>query len=243
VLPLLFNQDKKPNFSVPRGAFFISGLCWCALKNGDGPLGIIHSAIRRHAALSIRAAGVSTTINSNQQQPTTIDNNREVNVAKFWCGVVSREHGKLSEAGGFCQIGSGRRAPLVRMAVGDGIVLYSPAMAYGGAEKCQRFTAIGTVTGDHAYVVKVTADFAPHRRDVRYRASQEAEIRPLLDRLAITAGYTNWGFKFRLGHYEMSAADFALIEQAMQAGLDEASRTSPAAASSSARRPEPGLPA
>jgi hypothetical protein len=159
-------------------------------------------------------------------------------VAKFWCGVVSREHGKLSEEGGFCQIGSGRKAPLARMAAGDGIVLYSPAMAYGGGEKCQRFTAIGTVVGAEVYVVKVTADCAPYRRDVRYRVSQEAEIRPLLGKLAITAGYTNWGFKFRLGHFEMSEADFAMIEEAMLAGADVFART--ATASSAAPVPEAG---
>jgi hypothetical protein len=149
-------------------------------------------------------------------------------VAKFWCGVVSREHGKLSEAGGFCQLGSGRKAPLARMAAGDGIVLYSPAMEYGGRERCQRFTAIGTVIGAQAYVVKVTPDFAPYRRDVRYRASVEAAIRPLLGMLAITAGYTNWGFKFRLGHFEMSAADFGLIERAMLAGPGMPARTATA---------------
>jgi len=144
--------------------------------------------------------------------------NRESNVAKFWCGVVSREHGKASEEGGFCQIGSGRKAPLARMAEGDGIVLYSPLLQYGASEKCQSFTAIGTVTGAQTYMFTLTPTFAPFRRDVRYRASQDAPIRPLLDKLAITAGFTNWGFKFRLGHFEIGAPDFLLIAQAMQAG-------------------------
>lgn len=141
-------------------------------------------------------------------------------MAKFWCGVVSREHGKAGEAGGYCQIGSAQRAPLARMAEGDGIVLYSPLLEYGGKEKCQSFTAIGTVTGTQTYLVKLTPTFAPFRRDVHYRSSQDAAIRPLLQQLAITAGYTNWGFKFRLGHFEISATDFLLIEQAMQRGPD-----------------------
>jgi hypothetical protein len=143
-------------------------------------------------------------------------------VAKFWCGVVSREHGKASEQGGFCQIGSGRKGPLARMAAGDGIVLYSPLLQYGGKEKCQSFTAIGTVVGSHAYVFNLTPTFAPFRRDVRYRASQDAAIHPLLGQLAITAGFTNWGFKFRLGHFEIGEADFLLIARAMQAAADVA---------------------
>lgn len=139
---------------------------------------------------------------------------------KFWCGVVSEEHGQHSEAGGYCQIGSGRKGPLARMAVGDGLVLYAPLKQYGGKEKCQSFTAIGTVTGADTYLVKLMPTFAPYRRDVRYRASRTAAIRPLLDRLAITAGFSNWGFKFRQGHFEISAVDFGVIEQAMQAGID-----------------------
>ena len=139
---------------------------------------------------------------------------------KFWCGVVSQEHGKHSEEGGFCQIGSGRKGPLARMAVGDGLVLYSPLAQYGGKEKCQAFTAIGTVVGDDTYLFNLTPTFAPYRRDVRYRASTAAPIRPLLDQLAMTAGFANWGFKFRLGHFEISESDYLLIERAMQAGAE-----------------------
>ena len=139
---------------------------------------------------------------------------------KFWCGVVSMDHGKRGEAGGYCQIGSGKKAPLARMAVGDGIVIYSPVTEHLGKEKCQSFTAIGTVTGTEPYAVAVAPDFIPFRRDVRYRACRSAAIRPLIDQLVITAGFPNWGFKFRLGHFEIGAADFALIAQAMAAGAD-----------------------
>jgi len=139
---------------------------------------------------------------------------------KFWCGVVSRDHGKRGEAGGYCQIGSGRKAPLARMAAGDGIVIYSPVAVFAGKEKCQSFTAIGTVIDSAPYAVEVAPDFMPFRRAVRYRACQDAAIRPLIDQLVITAGFSNWGFKFRLGHFEIGAADFALIAQSMAAGAD-----------------------
>lgn len=139
---------------------------------------------------------------------------------KFWCGVVARDHGKRGEAGSYCQIGSGKKAPLARMAVGDGLVIYSPVTAFSGTEQCQRFTAIGTVAGAEPYPFEVTPVFMPYRRRVRYRACQDAAIRPLLEQLDITAGFINWGFKFRLGHFEIGAADFALIAHAMQAGAD-----------------------
>jgi hypothetical protein len=142
------------------------------------------------------------------------------NMQKFWCGVVARDHGKLGERGGFCQIGSGKKAPLARMAVGDGIVFYSPVTAFAGKEKCQSFTAIGTVVGADAYAFEITPAFVPYRRAVRYRACQDAAIRPLIDQLVITAGFSNWGYKFRLGHFELGVADFRLIEQAMQAGAE-----------------------
>ncbi len=154
---------------------------------------------------------------------------------KFWCGVVPRDHGKRGEEGGYCQIGSGKKAPLARMAVGDGIVIYSPVTESAGKEKCQSFTAIGTVVGEEPYAVAIAPDFMPFRRDVRYRACQSAAIRPLIDQLVITAGFPNWGFKFRLGHFEIGAADFARIAQAMQAGAD--------LAAPAATPPEPAPPA
>lgn len=141
-------------------------------------------------------------------------------MTRFWCGVVPKDHGKRGEEGGYCQIGSGRKAPIARMAAGDGIVLYSPVTQGEGREKCQSFTAIGTVADEAPYVVDVNPDFTPHRRAVRYRTCKDAPIRPLLDQLVFTAGFANWGFKFRLGHFEIDEADFRLIAQTMQAGAD-----------------------
>ena len=150
---------------------------------------------------------------------------------KFWCGVVSRDHSKHGKDGGYVQVGSGRKGPLARMRDGDGIVLYSPMLQYDGKERCQKFTAIGTVVGADTYLFNLTPTFMPYRRDVRYRASQDAPIHPLLDQLRFTAGYANWGFKLRLGHFEIDAADFHLLEQAMRAGADQ-----PAAAPSTPSR-------
>ena len=140
-------------------------------------------------------------------------------MTRYWCGVASRDHIRRGIAGGFCQVNHGQRAPLARMAAGDGIVFYSPSTAFRGAERCQRFTAIGTVLGEAPYRFAMAPDFMPFRRDVAYRGdAAEADIRPLLDRLEFTRGKSNWGFIFRRGHFALSAADFGTIAAAMLPG-------------------------
>ncbi len=134
---------------------------------------------------------------------------------RFWCGVASRDHVQRGLAGGFCQVGHGKRAPLARMAAGDGVVFYSPMIEFRGTEHCQRFSAMGTIVDETPYQVELTRDFAPFRRNVRYFDAREADIRPLLDRLEFTRGTRNWGYKFRFGHFELSKSDFRIIAQAM----------------------------
>jgi len=136
-------------------------------------------------------------------------------MSRYWCGVVSREHIKRGEKGGFCQVCHGKRGPLERMAVGDGIVFYSPVTVFKGTEKCQKFTAIGRVSGDTTYPFKMAPGFVPFRKDVEYFASTEVAIQPLLDELEFTRGKTSWGYKFRFGHFELSESDFLLIARRM----------------------------
>jgi len=136
-------------------------------------------------------------------------------MSRYWCGVVSREHIKRGEQGGFCQVCHGKRGPLERMAVGDGIVFYSPVLQFKGTDKCQKFTAIGRVSGDTTYPFQMTPGFVPFRKDVEYFDSTEVAIQPLLAELEFTRGKTNWGYKFRFGHFELSESDFLLIARRM----------------------------
>lgn len=136
-------------------------------------------------------------------------------MSRYWCGVVSREHIKRGEAGGFCQVCHGKRAPLERMSVGDGLVFYSPLLEFRGTQKCQRFTAIGRVSGDRTYPFQMAPDFIPFRKDVEYFQCGEVPIQGLLDKLEFTRGQTSWGYKFRFGHFELSEHDFMLIAQRM----------------------------
>ena len=88
-------------------------------------------------------------------------------MAKYWCGVVSREHIKYGEQQGFCQVCHGKREPLARMSVGDGIVFYSPVLKFQSKDKCQRFTAIGKVSGTDTYQFEMSPGFIPFRRDIQ----------------------------------------------------------------------------
>lgn len=137
-------------------------------------------------------------------------------MSRYWCGVVSREHIKRGEKEGFCQVCHGKRGPLERMSEGDGIVFYSPVTQFKGSEKCQKFTAIGRVSGAQVYPFRMAPDFVPFRRDVEYFAANEAPIQPLLDELEFTRGKGNWGYKFRFGHFELSEHDFLLIARRMR---------------------------
>ncbi len=113
------------------------------------------------------------------------------------------------------QLGHGKAAPLKRLHPGDGIVYYSPTEKLGGKDRVQAFTAIGTVRPGEVYVGQMGAEFFPNRRDVAWREGRSAPIQPLLATLELTRDLTHWGAKFRFGLVEISAADFALIAEAM----------------------------
>ncbi len=69
----------------------------------------------------------------------------------YWIGVASRDHVLKGVAGGFCQLGHGKAAPVKRLAPGDWIAYYSPRTAYEGGEPVQAFTAIGRIKLGEAY--------------------------------------------------------------------------------------------
>jgi hypothetical protein len=138
-------------------------------------------------------------------------------MSRYWIAVACAEHTRRGRALGIMQVCHGKGAPLRRLTAEDGIVYYSPTASLGGKEKLQAFTAIGRVADNRAYQADMGAGFRPFRRAVRYAAAQEAAIKPLLDRLALTQGKRNWGAVFRFGLMEIDARDFATIAAAMQA--------------------------
>lgn len=137
---------------------------------------------------------------------------------KYWIGVVSKEHVLRGIKLGIAQIGHGKRSGLVRMKSGDGFVYYSPKESLSGTIPLQAFTAIGTVADDEIWQAD-EGDFQPWRRRVTYANGHDAPIHPLLEELSFTAGKANWGYGFRYGLLEITAEDFAIIAQAMNANV------------------------
>jgi hypothetical protein len=77
--------------------------------------------------------------------------NKPQSTLRYWIGVVSKNHVARGVAGGFAQLGHGKRAPLARMRAGDWLIYYSPKMSMDGDEACQAFTAIGQVKTGEIY--------------------------------------------------------------------------------------------
>jgi predicted RNA-binding protein len=134
---------------------------------------------------------------------------------RYWVAVASREHVKRGEAAGICQACHGKRGPLQRMKPGDWIIYYSSVEEFGGHAPCQKFTAIGTITGETAYQFQMSEDFAPFRRDVAFRSCTETPIKPLVEHLSFIKNKQRWGFMFRFGFFEIPEEDFNLIASQM----------------------------
>jgi hypothetical protein len=138
-----------------------------------------------------------------------------VSPPRYWVGVACRAHVQRGLAGGFAQLGHGKRAPLARMKPGDWIVYYSPATEMRGGEPCQSFTAIGRVVGD-----VTRADNEMFRRPIDFLTARDAPIRPMLNSLSFIPDAIRWGYPFRRGHFEMSEGDFRVIAEAMGAAVE-----------------------
>src|SRR5438105_3809844 len=114
---------------------------------------------------------------------------------RYWIGLASRDHVLRGVAGGFCQLGHGKAAPIKRLAPGDWIAYYSPRTAFEGGEPVQAFTAIGRIKPGEPYAGDTGDGFRPVRRDVAFLGhATEAPIRPLIDRLGFTRGKPSWGY-------------------------------------------------
>jgi hypothetical protein len=136
---------------------------------------------------------------------------------RFWVAVVSADHARRGKELGIMQVSHGKAGPLRRIRAGDGFAYYSPTVTFGGKDRLQAFTLIGTVKDDRVYQVDMGQGFHPFRRDVTYAKAAEAPILLLLDKLELTRGKQNWGYSFRFGLVEISKRDFETIAAAMGA--------------------------
>jgi len=138
-------------------------------------------------------------------------------MSRHWIVVASAQHVQRGRTRGFIQACHGKPGPLRRMQPGDGVICYSPTGTFGGKDRLQAFTGIGTVTDDNVYQVDMGGGFHPFRRDVAYLDSQAAPIGPLLNELDLTRDNRNWGSRFRFGLVPITPDDFQKIARAMNA--------------------------
>lgn len=136
-------------------------------------------------------------------------------MSKHWLAVASADHVARGRAGGFMQVCHGKASPLRRLKPGDQVVYYSPVWQFGSPQRCQHFTAIGTVTGANPYQVYCSADFKPYRLDICWQPTGICPIQPLLPLLDWTRQQQHWGYKLRFGLFELSADDLQRIRTAM----------------------------
>jgi EVE domain len=158
---------------------------------------------------------------------------------RYWVVVASADHVARGVAGGFVQACHGKRGPLRRMNPGDGVLCYSPTVAFGGKERLQAFTAIGVVDARDAYIADMGGGFRPYRSDIVWMSAQAASIRPLVDRLGLTRGRTNWGGVFRFGFCAIGWDDFVVVAAAMGVDLPHGSPAPSVRVSASQTRKNP----
>ncbi len=139
-------------------------------------------------------------------------------MSRYWIGVASRDHVMTGVAGGFCQLGHGRQAPLRRLSPGDGLAYYAPRTGMRAGARIQAFVAIGQIGAGGITQVRQTADFCPFRRDIAYFGGTDAPIAGLKEHLSFTRDGANWGLLMRRGLFRVSRDDFLVIARAMGVG-------------------------
>ena len=88
-------------------------------------------------------------------------------VARTWVVVASRDHARRGLREGFIMVNHGKRAPLARMSVGDGILIYSPTTTFPGGDPLRAIAIVGSVTGPEPEPSDVIPGGFRRRADLR----------------------------------------------------------------------------
>ncbi len=134
---------------------------------------------------------------------------------KYLIIVASKDHVDGGIEGGFAQAGHGKDTQLKKLKKDDWVIYYSSKDRYKDGKPYQKFTAIGQVEDKEPFQVRVSADFIPWRRKVKFYTIKELEIRPLLNDLHFITNRKNWGLHLMSGFVEINESDFRLIEDKM----------------------------
>ncbi|MGL6342410.1 MAG: EVE domain-containing protein, partial [Waterburya sp.] len=94
---------------------------------------------------------------------------------------------------------------------GDYIIFYSPKTSLQNGKPVQAFTAVAKIKDQDVYQVVVSDRFQLYRRNADYENCQEVQIKPLIEQLEFITNKQHWGFRFRLGLFEINQHDFELI--------------------------------
>jgi predicted RNA-binding protein len=138
-------------------------------------------------------------------------------MTKYYLICASKDHVAKGLEGGFAQAGHGRKDLMSRPSKGDWIVYYSSKDNFEDGKPLQQFTALGQVMNSEPYQPNKNASFKPYRRDVHYEKLNDADIRPLLDKLSFIKNKKQWGFYLMSGFRSITEEDFMLIKKAMKA--------------------------
>ncbi|HLA53394.1 MAG TPA: EVE domain-containing protein [Flavitalea sp.] len=129
---------------------------------------------------------------------------------------ASEDHVRKGVAKGFAQAGHGRKNPMNRPAKGDWLLFYSSKDKMEGGEPLQEFTALGRVMDEEPFQPDTKSDFKPYRRKVHFLKTNNAPIKPLLDKLDFIKNKKRWGFYLMSGFRKIEKKDFDLIKKAME---------------------------
>ncbi|MEO8765654.1 MAG: EVE domain-containing protein [Ginsengibacter sp.] len=135
---------------------------------------------------------------------------------KYFLICASKDHVEVGARLGVAQAGHGRKDFMSKPAKGDWIVYYSSKDTFQGGSIYQKFTAIGKITDSKPYQPDTQTHFKPYRRNVAYKSSHDAGIRPLIEKLSFIKNKKKWGFYLISGFREISKDDFEIIRNAMK---------------------------
>ena len=135
---------------------------------------------------------------------------------QYFLVCASKDHVVKGVKAGFAQAGHGRKDLMSKPSKGDWVVYYSSKDKFEDGKALQKFTALGQFIDDEPYQPSANTSFKPYRRDVRYKKSKEADIRPLIEHLGFIKNKKHWGFYLINGFREISKEDFTVIKNAMR---------------------------
>lgn len=120
---------------------------------------------------------------------------------RHWGIVASRDHARRGVRSGFIMANHGKRSPLARMSLGDGVLIYSPKTTYPDGEPLRAVTIVGEVTGDEPEPSDVIA--GGFRRAARLREIEPLPLDEIREHLPVS--------RIRFGFFGLDTSDAEAI--------------------------------